>query len=129
MGEKDLQQYYLVKKFLKKKYNTNIIKCPTIRDSNDIALSSRNSLLNKKHKRIASKIIFELREIKKEINRTNKIGNILKIKSKYLTDNYNIIIEYLELRNFKNLKKSFTLKNSKLFIAYYINKIRLIDNL
>ena len=40
----------------------------------------------------------------------------------------NINIEYLELRNKKNLKISNTIQNSKLFIAYYINKIRLIDN-
>ena len=42
---------------------------------------------------------------------------------------YKIKIEYLELRNVINLKKSNTIKNSKLFIAYYINEIRLIDNL
>ena len=41
---------------------------------------------------------------------------------------FNISIDYLELRNIYNLKKTNKIKNSKLFIAYQINKIRLIDN-
>ena len=42
---------------------------------------------------------------------------------------YKIKIDYLELRNENNLKISSTKKNSRLFIAYYINNVRLIDNL
>ena len=38
-------------------------------------------------------------------------------------------IEYLELINEKNLKVTNNIKNSKLFIAFYLDKIRLIDNI
>ena len=48
MGEKDYQQYILVKNFIQKKYKTKILLCKTIRNNNDVALSSRNYLLNKK---------------------------------------------------------------------------------
>ena len=41
---------------------------------------------------------------------------------------YNVKIEYLELRNKKNLKLSNWINNSKLFIGYYLKNIRLIDN-
>ena len=34
----------------------------------------------------------------------------------------------MQLRNRFTLKNSNRIKNSKLFIAYYINNIRLIDN-
>ena len=47
IGKKDFQQLYLVKKFLRKKYDSKIIECKTIRDKNKLALSSRNLLLNK----------------------------------------------------------------------------------
>ena len=47
MGEKDFQQLYLVKKVLKRKYKSKVIACKTIRDKNNVALSSRNFLLNK----------------------------------------------------------------------------------
>ena len=36
--------------------------------------------------------------------------------------------DYLELRDTFNFKISNKVRNSKLFIAYYINKVRLIDN-
>ena len=39
-----------------------------------------------------------------------------------------IKIEYLELRNMKNLLLSNNINNSKIFISYYVNKVRLIDN-
>ena len=39
-----------------------------------------------------------------------------------------IKIEYLELRNEKNLSQLIKNKNYRLFIAYYLKKIRLIDN-
>jgi len=40
----------------------------------------------------------------------------------------NVKIEYLELRNIKNLKISNKLKDSKIFVSLYINNVRLIDN-
>ena len=57
-----------------------------------------------------------------------EIYNHLDIR-KELENNYKIKIDYLELRNINNLKISDTKKNSRLFIAYYLNKVRLIDNL
>ena len=50
------------------------------------------------------------------------------IKKNQMSKLYNIKIEYLELRNKKDLKIINKIKNSKLFIAYYLDKIRLIDN-
>tara|TARA_Y100000389_G_scaffold1089_1_gene1111 strand:+ start:5077 stop:5889 length:813 start_codon:yes stop_codon:yes gene_type:complete len=129
MGEKDFQQYLLVKKFLEYKYKTKIIMCSTIRSTNKLALSSRNLLLNKENFLKAGRIIRELIKFKKEILRTNKINKNLIYKKKDLTKKYKIKIEYLELRNVKNLKKSNILKNSKIFISFYLNKVRLIDNL
>ena len=129
MGEKDYQQYYLVKKFFKYKYKVKIIKCKTIRSKDKIALSSRNLLLNKKDILVAGKIIKELFTFKKIILKTDMINQYLKSKKHDLIKKYKIKIEYLELRNIKDLTKSNTFKNSKIFIVYYINKIRLIDNL
>ena len=46
-----------------------------------------------------------------------------------LEKKFNINIEYLELRNIYNLKLSSVVNKSKLFVAYYLNGVRLIDNL
>jgi pantoate--beta-alanine ligase len=129
MGEKDFQQYYFVKKFLEHKYKTKVIKCNTIRSFNMVALSSRNLLLDQKNILKAGRIIKELIKLKKIIPKNTKINQYLLYKKKDLVKKYKIKIEYLELRSVKDLKKSNTFKNSKIFIAYYLNKIRLIDNL
>ncbi len=129
MGEKDFQQLYLVKKQLEKKYKTKVIACKTIRDKNKVALSSRNILLNKSSLIIAAKIYKKLVDIKKNIKNKKNILSFLNLQKKELKNNYKIKIDYLELRNVNNLKISSRNKNSRLFIAYYLNKVRLIDNL
>ena len=129
MGEKDFQQLYLVKNFLKKKYKTKIISCRTIRGKNKIALSSRNFLLNSSSLNLAGKIYKKLKNIKKKINNKNDISDYLMYSKKKLEMSLKIKIDYLELRNIKNLKISKTKNNSRLFIAYYLNNVRLIDNL
>ena len=129
MGEKDFQQLYLVKKQLERKYKTKVIPCRTIRDMNKVALSSRNLLLNKSNLDVAAKIYEKLVGIKKNIKNKKNISSILNHQKNKLKNNYKIKIDYLELRNINNLKVSSTTKNSKLFIAYYLNNVRLIDNL
>ena len=129
MGEKDFQQLYLVKKELEKKYKTKVIPCKTIRDKDNVALSSRNLLLNKSNLTIAAKIYETLVDIKKNTKNKKNIPSFLNLKKKELKNNYKIKIDYLELRNIKNLKLSNTINNSRLFIAYYLKNVRLIDNL
>ena len=129
LGEKDFQQYFLIKKFLKYKYKIKVVMCNTIRSSNKVALSSRNLLLDKKNIKIAEKVIKELIKFKKLLLKSKNVNQHLSYKKKDLTKRYKIKIEYLDLRGVKDLKKSNTLKNSKIFIAYYLKKIRLIDNL
>ena len=127
MGEKDFQQLFLVKKNLEKKYKCKIISCKTIRDKKRLALSSRNLLLTNKELGYAQKIAENLTFFKKRIKKKN-IKDLLSKKKKELKKLYKIKIDYLELRSKKNLKISNSIKNSKIFIAYYINKVRLIDN-
>ena len=125
MGEKDFQQLFLIKKFFKKTFNTKIISCPTIRDENKVALSSRNILLKKKDLYTAGKIAKYLFNIKNLISRKNI--SLMKIKSE-LEKKYLIKIEYLQIRNVNDLKNANYKKKYRIFIAYYIKGIRLIDN-
>ena len=129
MGEKDYQQFFLVKKYIEKKYKTKIIPCKTIRSKYKIALSSRNLLLNKKQLEIGNQVASNLINFKRTLRNKINLKKFLEIKKLELNKFFGIDIEYLEIRNEKNLKKSNMIKNSRIFIAYYIGKIRLIDNL
>ena len=129
MGEKDYQQFFLVKNFIEKNYKTKVYSCKTIRNSNMIALSSRNNLLNKANLNTLGLITNRLSILKKKIYQ-NKYGSkklIYDIK-KDLTKKYKVKIEYLECRNKVNLSTNIQSKSFKLFVAYYLNNVRLIDN-
>ena len=65
---------------------------------------------------------------KKKLKNVKNIKKILIQKKDELINSHNIHIEYLELRNVRNLKLSNKIKNSKIFISYYLKKVRLIDN-
>jgi pantoate--beta-alanine ligase len=130
MGEKDFQQLYLVNKFINKKYkNKKIIHCKTIRDKNMLALSSRNLLLDKKELIKAGELAQNLFLFKRSIRNFKDIKKVLIHKKVELIKLFNIKIDYLELRNKFNLKPSNKIKDSRIFIAYYIRKIRMIDNI
>ncbi len=128
LGEKDFQQLFLIKNYVKKKFKVKIIGCKTIRNKNYVALSSRNNLLSKKDLIIASLISKKLMLFKKKVNRNYIYQKNINILKANLIKNYHVSLDYLELRNEKDLT-IFKKKNKfRLFVAYYINKVRLIDN-
>ena len=128
MGEKDFQQLFLVNKFIGKKYKNKIFPCKTVRDKNFLALSSRNSLLSRNQLTKAGQIAKCLLNFKSSLKINNQLYNYLLIKKKELQKKFNVKIDYLEVRNEKNLTALTKKKKNRLFIAYYINKVRLIDN-
>ena len=127
LGQKDFQQLYLIKKLIKKKYNIKVISGKTIRLKNGLAYSSRNILLKKKDLnvagKIANKIYFFYLSLKKNFHNKKNLNNLKKDILKY-----KINLEYLEIRNKFNLSKSVNKTSFKIFVAYYLNEVRLIDN-
>tara|TARA_B100000767_G_scaffold165930_1_gene155452 strand:- start:168 stop:983 length:816 start_codon:yes stop_codon:yes gene_type:complete len=129
LGEKDYQQFFLVKKFIEKRYKTRVYPCRIIRNSSKVALSSRNDLLNKTNLKDLGLIVKELFYLKKAINKNRiKSRTLIKNLKKNLIKKFDIKIDYLECRNLTNLGVNLHNRPFKLFIAYYLNNVRLIDN-
>ncbi len=129
MGEKDYQQLYLIKKYLSKKFKVRINSCPTIRINNKIALSTRNKLLKKRSFQKASEIALFLKKLKyKSKLQSSKLAFDLPDYKKKLEKKYSIKIDYLEFRDEKNLKLNNFKNKYRLFVAYEIDNVRLIDN-
>ena len=126
-GEKDMQQLLLIKDFVKKKYKKiKILGCKTIRERSGIAYSSRNLLLSTKDKKIASNIFNFLFKRKKLI--INKKIKINKIRDKIFSLGARKI-DYIKIIDINKIIRPYISKNKyKIFIAYYLNSIRLIDN-
>ena len=128
MGKKDFQQLFLVKNYIEKKYKIKVVGCKTIRNKNKLALSSRNFLFNKDDLNIAEKISKTFFQVKRNIKINEDISKYLLEIKRNMQKKFNIKIEYLELRNEKNLLVSKKSIGSKIFVSYYLKGIRLIDN-
>ena len=129
LGEKDYQQFFLIKKFIEKNYKTKVYVCKTVRDSNRIALSSRNNLLNTNSFNTLGLITIELLKLKKIIAKNKyQSKKIIRTFKKDLIKKYKVNFEYLECRNTIDLTTNINSKSFKLFAAYYLDSVRLIDN-
>ena len=127
LGQKDMQQLRIIKKFFKENnVRTKVVECKTIREKNGMAYSSRNFLLTPDEKKIGSKIYKLL--LKQKNNLIIKKISINKIKNKIINLGANKI-DYIEILSSKNLCKSNDKKHLKVFISYNIRNVRLIDNI
>ena len=85
LGEKDFQQLFLIKNYVKNKFKVKVVSCKTVRDKNYVALSSRNFLLSKKNLTTAGKIAKKLKSFKNRLkNNQNFKKNINDIKNKLI---------------------------------------------
>jgi len=136
MGEKDYQQYFVVRDFISKRYATRVYPCKIIRNSNGVALSSRNKLLNKDDLKTSGLIADRLFKLQHSLYKRNRLDSIDPKKSneliqklkRQLINKFSIKIEYLECRNLINLSTNLKNKPFRVFVAYYLNNVRLIDN-
>ena len=123
-----MQQLILIKDFLRRnEINTEVIECNTIRDKDGVALSSRNFLLSKKQRTLASKV-FKLLYNNKNLLIKKKLS-IKKTEIKILNMGIKKI-DYIKVINTNKLIKPYKKNNIyRIFIAYYLGKVRLIDNI
>ena len=130
-GEKDWQQYVIVKEGCKRlHYATEICVCPTFRNENGLAYSSRNELLTEKGKRKATFIFSLLESTKKYCSETGfeedkrffaKLFNGLDMNMEYFE-----IAEEETLQLLPSHQKG---KRPRAFCAVTCEGIRLIDNM
>ncbi len=129
-GKKDYQQLILIKDFSTKNYpKINIIEEQTIRESNALALSSRNNLLNIKDKKKANQLYLALNELIKMIKLdTNHQNSIKKITDTLTKSGWDV--EYISIRRQKDLQLPLSsTKHLVALAAAKLNGIRLIDNI
>ena len=131
-GAKDVQQLYIIKKMIRDlNYNIKMIACPTIREENGLAMSSRNQYLSNIEKNEAAIIYQTLQMGKKMIkNKTSTINEIkLNMKNKLLAHNFKIdYLSIADLNDFSEIKK-YTKSKIVVSVAVFYKNVRLIDNL
>ena len=129
-GKKDFQQLLLIKYIANTYFSKlKIIGVDTVRDKNNIALSSRLSKIPSESFHQVKLIFQTLMIIKKKLL-SGLNYNTIKEDCILELENNNISVVYLDLRSLETLKEQVNTKQPcGVFIACYIDNIRLIDNI
>ncbi|WGD35996.1 pantoate--beta-alanine ligase [Olleya sp. YS] len=131
-GEKDFQQLTIIKKLVEKhKIPVNIIGCKIHRESNGLAMSSRNVRLKPEYKKAAPFIYKTLKAAKQKFG-TKSANKVTEWVTKQFANHDFLELEYFiiaDIDTLKTVKRKTKTKTYRAFIAVYADDIRLIDNI
>ena len=131
MGQKDYQQTMVIKKLLElETFDIELIICPTQREANGLAMSSRNLRLDKQQREIAAEIYKTLLIIKQKIKPGSLVQLIIEagqnLRTKKLKPDY---VEIAKADNLEPVNEWNGTDNLVILAAAYIGEVRLIDNI
>ncbi|MGL2618474.1 pantoate--beta-alanine ligase [Helicobacter pylori] len=128
-GKKDAQQLLIIQHLVKDLLlDIEIAPCEIVRDSDNLALSSRNVYLSATERKQALAIPKALENIKQAIDRGEKACE--KLKKLGLEILENLEVDYLECCNHKlEPLKTIEPANTLILVAARVGKTRLLDNL
>ncbi|MEI5680153.1 MULTISPECIES: pantoate--beta-alanine ligase [unclassified Mesorhizobium] len=129
-GEKDFQQLHVVKRMARDlDIPITIVPCPTVREADGLALSSRNVRLSSQDRAIAPKLAQALFAAAEKLRDGRLAKPVLDEAVKALEDAGFREVEYLELRAEDNLQPMDRLdRPARLLAAVFLREVRLIDN-
>lgn len=132
LGQKDYQQCMVIKKMmaLTGLQNIQLVICPTLRETDGLAMSSRNRRLNNDERKLAVTISAALSFIKNTIRKgaTSEI----KTEAKKMLESKNFRIDYIEIADAQTLQAVDDWNGEQKIVtlaAAFLNNIRLIDNM
>jgi pantoate--beta-alanine ligase len=130
-GQKDYQQCMVLKKLLElTNSNIQLVICPTFREKDGLAMSSRNLRLSDEERKLAPEIFKTLSFIKNALPGKEIIS--LKKQSAEHLEQKGFKVDYVEIADAADLKAlDYWAGKAPIVIlaAAYINDIRLIDNI
>ncbi|PUD51093.1 pantoate--beta-alanine ligase [Helicobacter pylori] len=128
-GKKDAQQLLIIQHLVQDLLlDIEIAPCEIVRDSDSLALSSRNVYLNATERKQALAIPKALENIKQAIDKGEKACE--KLKKLGLEILKNLEVDYLEFCNHKlEPLKTIEPANTLILVAARVGKTRLLDNL
>jgi pantoate--beta-alanine ligase len=131
-GEKDYQQYIILKRMTKDlNLPVEIISSPIVREKDGLAVSSRNIYLEKEGRKEATIIYESLIKARELVDKGRKEVVFLKEKMIELIESKkHTRIDYVEFVNPETLDKVERVEEpTRVLIAVWIGKARLIDNM
>jgi pantoate--beta-alanine ligase len=123
-GEKDYQQLALIKRMVQDlEIGADIVGVPTVRETDGLALSSRNRYLTAEQRQAALALSHALREGALQ----NEAKRVLEAAAKILDDEPGVQVDYLALTG-PSLGAAPVTGPARLLVAAKVGTTRLIDN-
>lgn len=130
-GEKDWQQLQVVKRLVTDlNIPVRVIGCPTIREEDGLAMSSRNVRLSAAERATAPRLHAAMQAAAASMRAGTEVAVALEAaKAEILAAGFHDI-EYLELRSAEGLRPLATLSEpGRMLVAVWLGDVRLIDNI
>ena len=132
-GQKDLQQVAVVRQMmLDLGFQIELHNCPTLREADGLAMSSRNVNLLPEHRPMAATIFKALSQAKAMILDSQPTQVVRQEIDKLLTQNGSFKLEYFEIVNLHSLHTVTARQpegQTALCVAAFLGHVRLIDNI
>ncbi len=130
-GQKDYQQFLVIEKMVQKLgLNVRLMMCPIIRETDGLAMSSRNVHLNPEERKNALALYQTLNWMKQQFELLS-IQELQEQAQKQLLESPGIVLEYLEICDGENLQALQSKDVAKIvaLVAAKVGQTRLIDNM
>ena len=131
-GQKDAQQFIVLKRMVEDlNMDVEMVEAPIVRESDGLAMSSRNVYLSPEERKQAVALFETLNLAKKAIeNGERDAEKVKKLMRENISKYDKVIIDYIEIVDEKNLTPLSKIEG-KVFIAIaaFVGKARLIDNI
>lgn len=131
-GEKDFQQLVTIKRLaLDLNMDVDVIGMPIVRETDGLAMSSRNSYLGQEERRAAGSIYRALQMAKKVFDEGERSAGVLLNETRRVLEMSPLIEpEYVKLVDIETMEDIDRVENEAILaIAVRIGKTRLIDNI
>jgi len=134
LGQKDAQQVSVLKRMIEDlHFPIEVIVGPIVRESDGLAMSSRNVYLNDTQREDARLIFQALITVKKLVDeeKTRKVDRMKEEIMRILQLGNSVRVDYAEVvnRNTMEIEEGIISEESLLVVAVWVDSIRLIDNM
>lgn len=131
-GQKDLQQLAVVRRLVEDlAFQIEVVPCPTVREADGLAMSSRNRRLNPEERALAPHLYKALTEAKERLLNEERVADVKQFVQDYMATIPALSLEYFEVVDVHTMQPVDGVQpegNTALCTAAHLGPVRLIDN-
>jgi pantoate--beta-alanine ligase len=129
-GQKDAAQVAVIRRMVRDlNFPVKIVACPIVRESDGLAMSSRNVYLTKEQRKAALALSHSLKQVEGSFREGERDVNRLVATGKLFFDGESVTLDYFSIVDPDSLEEMQTVDRPALVaVAAYIGATRLIDN-